>query len=186
MKNKFSSNNLRLSNNNSKKEEKNKIRYEFKYKNNINNNNAKESIKESKAMMNSKESQIITDKKDKEDDYDFKIYSNPITNYNFLVKDNNDIFKYKTINVANSFKNRLKDIFSFNNNRLYQKRNNISPIEFSPKLNLSFESNIDNELILGNHFNKDNSHLRTIVRIFDKYHKHALLLNQKNYKVKNN
>ena len=118
MKNKFSSNNLRLSNNNSKKEEKNKIRYEFKYKNNINNNNAKESIKESKAMMNSKESQIITDKKDKEDDYDFKIYSNPITNYNFLVKDNNDIFKYKTINVANSFKNRLKDIFSFNNNRL--------------------------------------------------------------------
>ena len=186
MKNKFSSNNLRLSNNNSKKEEKNKIRYEFKYKNNINNNNAKENLKESKVIINSKESQIITDKKDKEDDYDFEIYSNPITKYNFLVKDNNDIFKYKTINVANSFKNRLKDIFSFNNNRLYQKRNNISPIEFSPKLNLSFESNIDNELILGNHFNKDNSHLRTIVRIFDKYHKHALLLNQKNYKVKYN
>ena len=183
MSKKFSLNNIEISsNNNDKKEKKYKSRYEFKYKNNINNNiNAQEEIKETKNKK-SNEEKIITAKNDKEDDYNFIIYKYSITKSPFLFEEGFNLYKYKTINVVNSYQNKYKDFFSFNLNKSYKNRNNITPVELSSELNLSFESSYNKELILGNTINKEHSNLNNIIRIFDKYHKQTQLLNKNNYK----
>ena len=174
------------SNNKNKKDENNKSRYEFKYKNHINNNlNKTQAQIPLNINTNEKEGKNLIILKEKEEDYTFETYKDSISKKSFLLFDQGDTYKYQTISVVNSFKNKIKEIFNFEKKRSYKNKTNINQIELSSELNLSFDVNNCNKNI-GKTFNKNNLNLINIIRIFDKCHKQINKINQKSYQYKNN
>ena len=183
MSSKKNNNNDFLSNNKTKKVEQLKLKYEFKYKNKINNNlNNLDNIVESNKNINTDENQdkII------EDDYNFDVFKNSISKNDFFLYEEEDIYKYKTISVFDSFEYKYKEIFNFDKNKNYLKINNVTPIELSSELNLSFEAKNDKSLILGKPINENKLHLMNIIRIFDKCHKKIKKINLKSFQNKFN
>lgn len=170
-------------NNKNKKIEQIKLKYEFKYKNKFNNNqdNLKDKIISNQNLDINKRKRKIN-----EDDYNFEVFKCSIAKNNFFLFEQDDNYKYKTISFVDSFENKIKEIFNFDKNKNYLKKNNVTPIELSSELNLSFEKKNDKSLILGNSINENNLHLMNIIRIFDKCHKKIKEINQKNYQIKFN
>ena len=188
----FFFNNTDFSTNNKKQNEiKFKSRYDSKYNIILSNNldNSKSKISQNKNIVSKEEKNLILHDK-KEDFYDFDIYKNSIAQCNFPFLDNEEIYEeiynYKTISVTNSFQKQFKEIFKFDKNKSYLNRNNITQIELSSELNLSFEAKNNKSLILGKPFNKDISYLNNIIRIVDKCHKNIQKINQKNFNNKYN
>ena len=184
----FFFNNTDFSTNNKKQNEiKFKSRYDSKYNIILGNNldNSKYKISQNKNIVSKDEKNLILHDK-KEDFYDFDIYKSSIAQCNFPFLDNKEIYNYKTISVTNSFQKKFKEIFKFDKNKSYLNRNNITQIELSSELNLSFESKNNKSLILGKTFNKDISYLNNIIRIVDKCHKNIQKINQKNFNNKYN
>ena len=184
----LTNNNELSENNKNQKEEKPKSRYEFKYHNkNFNNSfNSKYKKSQNDNSLTKEESNRIIHK-DKEDFYKNEIFVNSISKYNFGFFELEYMYKYNTINVTDSFLYKFREIFTFDKNRSYNKyRVNITPIELSSELNLSFEKKNNKSLILGNPFNKENQHLNNIVQIFDKFHKQTPKINKKQFQKKYN
>ena len=171
------------SNNKNKKIEQIKLKYEFKYKNKFNNNqdNLKDKITSNKNLDLNKSKNKID-----EDDYNLEVFKNSISKNNFILLEQEDNYKYRTISVNDSFENKIKRIFNLNKNKNYLKINNVTPIELSSELNLSFEKKNDKSLILGKSINENSLHLINIIRIFDKCHKKIKEINQKSYQNKFN
>ena len=171
------------SNNKNKKIEQIKLKYEFKYKNKFNNNqdNLKDKITSNKNLDLNKSKNKID-----EDDYNLEVFKNSISKNNFILFEQEDNYKYKTISVVDSFENKIKRIFNLDKNKNYLKINNVTPIELSSELNLSFEKKYDKSLILGKSINENSLHLINIIRIFDKCHKKIKEINQKSYQNKFN
>ena len=185
----FFFNNTDFSTNNKKQNEiKFKSRCDSKYNNNLSNNldNSKSQISQNKNIVSKKENNTILHD-EKEDFYGFDIYRRSIGQCNFPFVDNEEIlYNYKTISVANSFQKKFKEIFMSDKNKSYLNRNKISPIELSSELNLSFEAKYNKNINLGKQFNKDILHLNNIIRIVDKCHKNMQIINQKNFNNKYN
>ena len=171
------------------------IEKKLKFKSGLNNsnyfiknsNNSKDHISENKKnIFNGNQNKMFH--KELEDFYKFEIYKNSIGKFNFGHLDKENLYKYQTVSVTNSFQNNYKKIFNFEKYRSYQKRSDISPIELSSELNLSFETKNNKYLILRKPFNflNDDSHLISIIRIFDKSHKQVNKINEKNFKNLNN
>ena len=184
----LTNNNELSENNKNQKEEKPKSRYEFKYHNKIFNNSFNSKYKKSQndnSLTKEEPNRIIH--KDKEDFYKNEIFVNSISKYNFGFFELEYMYKYNTINVTDSFLHKFREIFTFDKNRSYNKyRVNITPIELSSELNLSFEKKNNKSLILGNPFNKENQHLNNIIQIFDKFHKQIPKINKKQFQKKYN
>lgn len=185
----FFFNNTDFSTNNKKQNEiKFKSRCDSKYNNNLSNNldNSKSQISQNKNIVSKKENNTILHD-EKEDFYGFDIYKRSIGQCNFPFVDNEEIlYNYKTISVANSFQKKFKEIFIPDKSKSYLNRNKISPIELSSELNLSFEAKYNKNITLGKPFNKDILHLNNIIRIVDKCHKNMQIINQKNFNNKYN
>lgn len=167
-------------------EEKKKSVIEFKY-NNINNNsnNSHNLISRNKDLISKEEKNKFLQKKI-EDLYNFEIYKNSISQYNFGLYEEENTYLYNTITVFNSFHKKNLEMFASDKNRSFKFKNNIFPINLSSELNLSFENKSNRSLILGNSFNKDNLKLNNIIRIFDKSHKYISKINQKIFPNKYN
>ena len=176
-----------LINNKNLNEEKLKTGYQSKYKNifnnNYNNSNVQTSQNKNEAI---KEETKLKIRKETEDFYNFEIYKSSIYQYNFGFFDEENIYKYKTISVTDSFQKKYKEIFNLDKNRSYNDKNNIYPIELQLELNSSFETKNHKQIILGKPFNNDKSHLNNIIRIFDKSHKHIDKINKKYFPIKYN
>ena len=180
-------NNTDFSSNNKNRKDENIIsRYEFKYKNNISNNLNKTPVHMSlNTNNNKKEGKNLIIHKEKEDNYIFETYKDTISKNSFLPFDQGDTYKYQTISVVNSLKNKFKEIFNFEKKRSYKNKMNLNQIELSSELNLSFDVNNCNNII-GKTFNKNNLNLINIIRIFDKCHKQINKINDKSFQYKNN
>ena len=176
-------------NNKNENKEKHKFKWRLNSDNNFiyNSNNSKEHILENKKIiLNPKQKKLFC--KETEDFYNFEIYKDSIAKNNFCCQTKEDLYKYQTFTIANSFKNKYKKVFNFNKYRSYKKINEISPMKLSSELNLSFEIKYNKNFLLEKSFNcfKANLHLTNIIRIFDKNHKQMEKVNQKIIKNKNN
>ena len=191
----ISTNNHIIKINQNNKIEKGNSRYVFQ----INNKNKEYStLKENKELKFAllKNNDINKDINFEDDDYNYEIYTKPISRYKLFHQELDTDYKYNTISTFDSFHLKYKEIFLFNRitkNRRFKSNQNNNSIEIISDLNLSYEADIKNNKynIFINKRTKINDknkiYLNRIFRIFDKNHIKINNKNlKKNVKAKNN